>query len=130
MFFSAFNVRVWKMQNYKFKQKVWSKRWQRKAKWLIILHSVRRGWQEARTHKRERYRGINKHGWHKSPDHVKTKKCSKHLVRLFHYLSIIAFIKGKVKNVFLCNGIRWPLFSYLHHNSQSFVIIFVNWTQL
>ena len=61
---------------------------------------MRRGWQEARTHKRERYRGINKHGSHMSPDRVKTKKCSEHLVRLFHFLSIVAFLKGIVKNVF------------------------------
>ena len=32
--------------------------------------------------------------------------------------------------IFLCNGIRWPLFYYLHHNSQSLLIIFVHWTQL
>ena len=30
----------------------------------------------------------------------------------------------------LCNGIRWPLFSYLHYNSQFLIIIFVHWTQL
>ena len=30
----------------------------------------------------------------------------------------------------LCYGIRWPLFAYLHHNSQSLVIIFMHWTQL
>ena len=35
--------------------------------------------------------------------------------------------KGKL---FLCNGIWWPLFSYLHHNSKSLIIIFVHWTQL
>ena len=34
------------------------------------------------------------------------------------------------KWVFLCNGIRWSLFSYWHHNSQSLIIIFVHWTQL
>ena len=28
-----------------------------------------------------------------------------------------------------CNGIRWPLFFYSHHNSQSLLIIFVHWTQ-
>ena len=31
---------------------------------------------------------------------------------------------------FNLSGIRWPLFSYLHHNSQSLLIIFVHWTQL
>ena len=34
------------------------------------------------------------------------------------------------QNSFLCNGIRWPLFSCLHHNSQFLLIIFVHWTQL
>ena len=34
------------------------------------------------------------------------------------------------KEFFYNNGIRWLLFSYLHHNSQSFVIIFVHWTKL
>ena len=34
-------------------------------------------------------------------------------------------------NIFLCNGIRWPLFfQFLHHSSQSLIIIFVHWTQL
>ena len=32
--------------------------------------------------------------------------------------------------IFLCNGIRWPLFYFLHHNLQSLLIIFVHWTQL
>ena len=32
--------------------------------------------------------------------------------------------------LFKCNGIRWPLSSYLHHNSESLLIIFVCWTQL
>ena len=30
----------------------------------------------------------------------------------------------------LCNAIRWPLFSYLHHNSLSLIIILVHQTQL
>ena len=29
------------------------------------------------------------------------------------------------KSLPLCYGIRWPLFSYLHHYSQSLIIIFV-----
>ena len=36
----------------------------------------------------------------------------------------------QLHNFFLCNGIRWPLFYYLHHNLQSLLIIFVHWTQL
>ena len=35
-----------------------------------------------------------------------------------------------VTESFLCNGIMWPLFSYVHHNSQSLLIIFLYWTQL
>ena len=37
---------------------------------------------------------------------------------------------GQFNPIFLCNGIRWPLFYYLHHNLQSLLIIFVHWTQL
>ena len=28
--------------------------------------------------------------------------------------------------IFLFNGIRWPLFFYLHHNFQSYIIIFMH----
>ena len=34
-----------------------------------------------------------------------------------------------IQKYFLCNGIRWPLCSYLHRNSESLVIIFVHLTQ-
>ena len=37
---------------------------------------------------------------------------------------------GTDKVFFICNGIRWTLFSHFHHNSQSLIIIFVHWTQL
>ena len=35
-----------------------------------------------------------------------------------------------IENIFFMFGIMCPLFSYLHHNSQSLIIIFVYWTQL
>ena len=49
--------------------------------------------------------------------------------RSFHKLVCALNPTFMPQNSFLCKCIRWPLFSYLHHNSQSW-IIFVHLTQL
>ena len=36
-----------------------------------------------------------------------------------YYLNLGLILHNLFTLCFLCNGIRWPLFTYLHHNSQS-----------
>ena len=47
-------------------------------------------------------------------------------------LAICIFINWQPNQTksFLCNGIRWPLFLYLHQQFTVLIIIFVYWTQL
>ena len=42
---------------------------------------------------------------------------------LSYKLTLSYYLEVTILQHFLCNGIRWHLFSYLHHNSQFLIII-------
>ena len=68
--------------------------------------------------------------WQNNPIFLTCSSSDFRPFRSFHKLVCALNPTFMPQNSFLCKCIRWPLFSYLHHNSQSLIIIILHWTQL